>query len=294
MGRIVVVHGVGRQLDTAETLLAEVEPAVRGGVGLAVRQDPGLATAPFELVCASYGGLFRRPGTRGEPYYQAEDVELGFEAELLMEWWREAARSDPAVVSPDAAGRGAVGNLAARALTLDHVRRALHALSHSRFFAAVSDHLLIADLKQVRRYFNEPELREAARSRVSEVITPDTKVVVAHSLGSVVAYEALCALREAGPLALVTLGSPLGLGTLVFNRLQPAPDGGLGLWPGPVKAWHNVADDRDVVALVCDLSTRFGPGVQDVRVDNDAHVHRMTAYLTAVETGMAVAQGLAL
>ncbi|MEV8533438.1 antibiotic ABC transporter ATP-binding protein [Streptomyces sp. NPDC051211] len=302
MSRIVVVHGVGHQLGTAETLQADIEPALRGGVALARRRDSDLADLADladvddgDVVCAGYGDLYRQSGTRGEPYYRAEDVEPGFETELLMQWWQEAARLDPAVTPPGAEGRGALGHLATRPLGIDSVRRALDALTRSRFFAAVSDRLLISDLKQVRRYFTEPELRQAARDRVAECITPRTRVLVAHSLGSVVAYETLCTLRPVQavqPLTLVTLGSPLGLGGLVFDRLQPAPEHGRGCWPAPVKTWHNLADTGDVVALVRELAGRFGPDVQDGTVDNGAQMHSMTAYLTAAETGAAIAAGL--
>ncbi|MCX4818054.1 hypothetical protein OG601_46640 [Streptomyces sp. NBC_01239] len=305
MSRVVVVHGVGRQLDTAETLLAEVEPALRGGVGLALRRDPTLGRlTDDDIACAGYGDLYRQAGTRGEPYYRAEDVEPGFEAELLETWWREAARLDPRIPGPDTVGpdgtgsgpaaRGAVGRLAGRPLSVDRVRRALHALTRTRFFGAVSDRLLISDLKQVRRYFTEPKLREAVRARAAELITPDTRVVVGHSLGSVVAYEVLCALRpERPPLTLVTLGSPLGLAGLVFDRLQPAPQqDSTGVWPAPVKQWTNLADSGDVVALVRELAPRFGPEVLDLLVDNGSEMHSMRAYLTAVETGTAIAMGL--
>lgn len=304
MSRVVVVHGVGRQLDTAETLLAEVEPALRGGVGLAVRRDPTLGRlAEGETVCAGYGDLYRRPGTRGEPYYRAEDVEPGYETELLETWWREAARLDPRIPGPDTAPadrpgpapRGAVGHFASRPLAVDRVRRALQALTHTRFFGAVSDRLLISDLKQVRRYFTEPELRSAVRARAAELITPETRVVVGHSLGSVVAYEVLCALPPGHkPLTLVTLGSPLGLAKLVFDRLEPAPaQDGTGVWPAAVERWTNLADSSDVVALVRELAPRFGPDVLDLPVDNGAQMHSMRAYLTAVETGTAIATGLA-
>ncbi|MGW3561300.1 hypothetical protein ACWDNT_28910 [Streptomyces sp. NPDC000963] len=301
MSRVVVVHGVGRQLDTAETLLAEVEPALRGGVGLALRGDPALGTlADGDVVCAGYGDLYRKAGARGEPYYGPEDVEPGFETELLEVWWREAARLDPRVPAPDgdqagAVSRGAVGHLASRPLRADRIRRALNALTRTRFFGAVSDRLLISDLKQVRRYFTEPELRAAVRARAAELITPQTRVVVGHSLGSVVAYEVLCALPpERRPLTLVTLGSPLGLAGLVFHRLEPTPKpGGTGVWPNSVEQWTNLADNGDVVALVRELAPRFGPGVVDVPVDNGAQMHSMRAYLTAVETGRAIATGLA-
>ncbi|MFB6838957.1 hypothetical protein [Streptomyces sp. NPDC056361] len=306
MSRVVVVHGVGRQLDTAETLLTEVGPALRGGVELALRRDPALGRlADGDFVCAGYGDLYRKAGTRGEPYYRAEDVEPGFEAELLEAWWREAARLDPRIPGPvpasqdgthaGAAPRGAVGHLVSRPLAVDRIRRALNALTRTRFFGAVSDRLLVSDLKQVRRYFTEPDLRAAIRARAAELITPETRVVVGHSLGSVVAYEVLCALPpERPPLTLVTLGSPLGLAGLVFDRLEPAPKpGGTGVWPTVVDQWTNLADNGDAVALVRELAPRFGPGVVDVAVDNGAQMHSMRAYLTAVETGTAIAAGLA-
>ncbi|NIY62751.1 hypothetical protein [Streptomyces malaysiensis] len=71
---------------------------------------------------------------------------------------------------------------------------------------------LVFDLKQVSRYLLDAEVRRAARQRVMDRITADTEVVVAHSLGSVVAYEALCALPEHPVRALVT-GSVTGCAT---------------------------------------------------------------------------------
>ena len=50
---------------------------------------------------------------------------------------------------------------------------------------------------------------------------------------------------------MVTLGSPLGIPNLAFDRLDPAPTAGVGVWPCPEgAAWTNVADSADVVALV--------------------------------------------
>jgi hypothetical protein len=68
---------------------------------------------------------------------------------------------------------------------------------------------------------------------VAREIGPDTRVVAGQSLGSVVAYEALCAHAADRPVrTLVTLGSPLGIRHLVIDRRQPAPAGGVGAWPG--------------------------------------------------------------
>ena len=94
-------------------------------------------------------------------------------------------------------------------------------------------------------------------------------MIVAHSLGSVVAYEVLCAAPGPAVLSLVTLGSPLGLANLIFDRLQPEPgppgEGMRGHWPGPVLSWTNIADAGDVVAAMEDLRPLFGAAIRQIR-----------------------------
>src|SRR5207249_10502663 len=67
--------------------------------------------------------------------------------------------------------------------------------------------------------------------RSEERISPATRVVIGHSLGSIVAYEALCKHPEWQIDTFVTLGSPLGIQRLVFDALVPRPEGGHGAWP---------------------------------------------------------------
>jgi len=165
-------------------------------------------------------------------------------------------------------------------------------LSQSRFWSGVAERALIFDLKQVRRYFCEPGIREAAMTRVAAVVEPDTRVLVGHSLGSVVAYEALCAYPEWPVTTLVTLGSPLGIRHLVFSRLRPPPSNDRGNWPGGVSRWVNVVDAGDVVALVKRLASCFGERVEDHLVHNGSRAHDVSRYLTAMETGSAILTGL--
>jgi hypothetical protein len=54
----------------------------------------------------------------------------------------------------------------------------------------------------------------------------------------------------------------------------------------------NVADEGDVVALVKDLRGVFGPGVDCWIVDNGATAHDARPYLTAMQTGRAIWQGV--
>ncbi|SHM92276.1 hypothetical protein [Actinacidiphila paucisporea] len=81
-------------------------------------------------------------------------------------------------------------------------------------------------------------------------LTPDTKVVLAHSLGTVVAYEALHRLEHPLPL-LVTFGSPLGLRSIIRGRLRPQPLRS----PGHLKRWVNIADRDDFIVATLRLRT---------------------------------------
>ena len=294
--RVVCVHGIGKQLAGERSLLGEWLPALQDGL---TRAGATGVLADAEVGMAFYGDLFRPPGHSlavGNPQYRATDVEEGFETELLQAWWTAAAAAEPQVVAPDA-------DTLAR--TSGSVQAALRALSRSRFFGGLALRTLVFDLKQVRRYLTDPQLRAAARARVTGLIDADTQVVVGHSLGSVVAYEALQALRAAGPTAdpdddrghrvraLVTLGSPLGIRNLIFDRLQPPPTDGQGAWPGgPSLVWTNLADVEDVVALVKDLRPAFGVQIDGYVVHNGVHAHYARAYLTDPLTGAAISAGL--
>ncbi|CAL9593762.1 hypothetical protein [Streptomyces sp. enrichment culture] len=281
MTRVVLVHGIAQQYKGAQTLLADWCPALADGLSPA-----GVTLGPRDVAMAFYGDLFRPAGHRGpgEPELGAADVEEGLERELLLAWWRAAAETESQVAGP---------GTAARVRTPHLVQRALDALSHSSFFAGAGERLLIRDARQVSRYFTDPAIRAAVRERVLRALTDRTEVVVAHSLGSVVAYEALCAHPELPDLTLVTLGSPLAVRGLVLDRLEPAPVAGYGRWPAPVARWTNIADRGDVVALGKRLAPVFGDRVVDVLVHNGAKAHDVRPYLTAQETGRAIAAGLA-
>lgn len=283
MPLIVGVHGIAQQVKGPNSLRDAWLPSLRDGLlhaGVDLPRDD-------DLACPFYGGQFREQGTMkavGIPPYEAGDVADSWERELLETWWREAARVERKRVSaPEEPTKGR---------TPSFVQRALDALSHSRFFTGLAEHVLIFDLKQVQSYFHNQLIREAVRATVVPVLGPDTRVMIGHSLGSVVAYECLCADPEWPVQTLVTLGSPLGIRNLIFDRLQPPPHQGKGSWPGSVKHWINIADEGDIVALVKDLRTGFGDRVEDRRVHNDVQAHDIRPYLTARETGHAIASGL--
>lgn len=274
MPSVVFVHGVGQQLEGAQALHAKIAPALVDGVRLA-----GGEMLLSDVAFSFYGDLFRSQSEylSRDPWLDVQDL-TDTEVELLIAWWGRAATTDPSIVAPETEVMGRSPRLATAAV---------RALSRSRFFSGVAERLLLGNLRQVRRYLDEPVLRAEAVQRVVDAVSDETRVVVAHSLGTVVAYEALTAAHPR--VALVTLGSPLGLRHLIFDRLRPAPP---GCWPVQVTNWTNVVDAGDIVAVVEDLRPLFGDRVEQVRVHNGAHAHDARPYLTDRRTGHAIVRGL--
>ena len=190
---------------------------LRSGVALA--QGPELTDA--DIAMAFYGSLFRKKLSKGgtDPLYTAINIQDEDEVALLQAW-------SQAVAAPGTGGD------VTKARSPGSVQAALRALSKGPFFSGVAEHLMIADLKQVTRYMRDAELRAEIQACVRAAIEPDTRVVLGHSLGSVIAYEVLAASPELNVRTLVTLGSPLGIPKVIFDRLAPPPAGGMGAWPG--------------------------------------------------------------
>ncbi len=111
---------------------------------------------------------------------------------------------------------------------------------------------------EVAVYLADQAKRERARQLVADVIRKNRpKVVIAHSLGSVVAYETLWAHPDLEVDLLLTLGSPLGMRNVVFERLLPAPINGRGERPKGVRRWVNIADKDDIAAIPPALASSF-------------------------------------
>jgi hypothetical protein len=286
MSRVLLVHGIAQQYRGAESLRAAYTPALRDGVSFA-----GGSLAADAVSVAFYGDLFRPPGSRSPalPDYDASDVDDPLELALLDAWWREAARLDPSVPNPSIPDRSD----ATRGRTPNWAQRALYALCGSAYFAGVAERALIGALKQVRAYLTDRDTRVRVQSRVQNAITAQTTVLIGHSLGSVIGYEVLCGTPDLPVTTFVTLGSPLGVPKLVFDRLRPPPIAGKGAWPRSIRDWTNIADSGDVVALTKTLAPHFGNQVSDLLVHNGVKAHDVRPYLTARETGDAILAGLA-
>lgn len=278
--KVLGLHGIGQTFVGANQLKQDWLPALRDGLDEA--GGPQLADDDFDMV--AYGPLFRPEGARagGAPRIEPEELD-DWERQMLFEWWRGAAAVSPEVQPPDFEGR-------ARAPLM--VQRALRQLAKSRFFAALGpERVLLFGLRQVRRFVHDASLKKAVLERVAERVGADTRVFVAHSLGSVVAYEALCAHPQWRVDTLLTLGSPLGIRHLVFDALTPSPQNGRGVWPN-VRRWVNIADQGDIVSLEKALAPSFGP-VEDRLIYNGWSSHDVRRYLSGREAGEVIAAALA-
>jgi hypothetical protein len=97
--------------------------------------------------------------------------------------------------------------------------------------------------RDVFLYTTRSGVRDAIDDLVKQQLTDQPTVVIAHSLGSIVAYNVLRA--DPRPLRvplLLTVGCPLGI-RAVRDQLLPLK------FPKPVHRWYNAFDKRDVVAL---------------------------------------------
>jgi pimeloyl-ACP methyl ester carboxylesterase len=139
-------------------------------------------------------------------------------------------------------------------------------------------------------YFLRTEGRFRPRAAVVDHVSQclvGADIVIAHSLGSVVAYEALWKNRIEVPL-LITVGSPLAFPRIVFPKLAPPPVGGRGRRPPGVRCWANIADVGDIVATPPGGISRQFHGVDYDRQDSIARFdfHRMANYLRCRELGV--------
>ncbi|MBA2324343.1 MAG: hypothetical protein H0V92_10150, partial [Pseudonocardiales bacterium] len=155
--------------------------------------------------------------------------------------------------------------------------------------------LLVATFcREVGSYLAEPDRRHAVRDTVACTIREyQPAVVLAHSLGSVVAYETLWAHPDLRVELLLTLGSPLALPEVVYSRLDPAPIGGKGQRPPGVRRWINIADPGDFIAIPRGLPDYFDGIDADLSTPIGVfNFHKVTGYLSCATTAAAVATQL--
>lgn len=304
--QLLFIHGIG-SARTTDVELREWSTSLANGVRAAGHADlvSGLTQSwAAETRFANYSDLFHKADAQGAADDVAEEdlpLLLGLLDEMTQELARQAElvddrRSLQIITSARAQIQSAIDPDVAQAQgPLGVVRRAGNALTTllqlpglrqaSQWTSGVQ---LLPVLSQVGRYLARKEPDDAGlgldariRERVLSGLDPSRPlIVISHSLGTVVAYEALHAYR--GPVPLwITLGSPLAMGALVLQRLAPRPPH----TPGGVERWLNFWDRDDIVVARPRLERWMKPNASGVvpvteRADtNGLWTHTATKYL---------------
>ena len=248
-------------------------------------RTPDLESAPV-AVAAKH--------TRDDLILEAAD-ELGFRPS------RRLARTDPElvdrIVTAERNQAEGVESGWSDLLKPRIVREALRFLAEK---TGTSEFIIQQFLRDVAYYLEDDAVRAAVQKEVSTTVDRIVAdghrdlVVVAHSLGSVVAYDTCSDLPTIRVRLLVTAGSPLGY-PIVRRNLRGGPEGvdarpvpavldPFPAAPGRERVWWlNAYDVLDVVALVHPLASRFSGGderIRDERTFNPTAPHSMTDYLS--------------
>lgn len=215
MATIVLVHGIAQEQESADTLERDWIPALTGGVRNA--GYPDLADrisrqgSPYQVIdvrMAFYGGLFLKPGLQGDEADALTGAEATLADALATEWLERAATqssrpNEKATAARELAYvRHEIGREEAGIGRLK--RHAVNGLVKLRWFApfgmGLTSRFVYKALGQVTRYLSDEAIRSAAQQSVLDLIGPDTKIIIGHSLGSVVAYETIQRLQQPIPL----------------------------------------------------------------------------------------------
>ncbi|MFD1151353.1 serine peptidase [Saccharothrix hoggarensis] len=266
MTSVLGVHGIGNYKYFRRGGSAEEAAAL-----LAEDWRKALRRAHVDLDVAYYAHHLHR-GTAQGPQDDPATLEPGAQ-ELLLDWTGLLRRGSSVPQGP----RTVRARQAADWIT--------------RNFGPAARLFAIAFCREVHTYLSRPDSprRDAVRRTVADAIARRRpNVVVAHSLGSVVAYETLWAHQNHDVDLLVTIGSPLAMPGVVAPRLHPAATA--GGTPPRVRRWVNVADVGDLVAIPRTGLRDHFPGVErDVTVTiGEWDFHTATGYLRNPEVAALV------
>ena len=175
---------------------------------------------------------------------------------------------------------------------IDHVEEATG-------ITLVDDLILEHRFDDLWHYHVEQSFARQVRARLIERLRAFRDhhiLLVAHSMGSVIAYDVLRLLEREDPSLhvahLITAGSPLGLAKV---KLKFEAEHETLRVPNNISAWTNLADGEDVVAIMGALDADFKPSDTGVRIvdrrvvnayrrpDGEPNHHKSYGYLRVPE-----------
>ncbi|MEU4116475.1 hypothetical protein AB0F71_18520 [Kitasatospora sp. NPDC028055] len=255
--QIVGVHGIRQGTGATTAGLSSSWQATVDGV---------LATVPPEaprvaVTVPSYQAVFPRTLTRflrlGAPETDSfsQDGPIGeeeeaFILEALAAYAPSALEDDPSEAGMTLGGSSLTPRIVSRVQAVD---RKVGKGVTNRFLWLV---------REAYTYLRHEETADAVRAEVAKVLAhTGARMVIAHSLGSVVAYDLLSRGEAPGVAALVTCGSPL---SWLIGRKGLHPGGEPLTVPAGVE-WTNLYASKDFVTGCAGLS-RLAAGIADIEV----------------------------
>ncbi|MFE7132401.1 hypothetical protein ACFVIM_16240 [Streptomyces sp. NPDC057638] len=280
--QIAGVHGIRQGASaTTESLSMRWQTTVDAAVA---GSRHAAAAGPVRLTVPSYQGVYPQTATRyfrlgpheadGASVPSVDEEEEGFILDAL------AAYSPAAVAAEDDAPTA--GHALGESRFTPRIRRRAHAVDRVTG-KGVTDRLLWL-VREAHGYLRQEETATALRSGIRDALTATgARMVIAHSLGSVILYDMLS--RGEVPLAddggtgvttVVTCGSPLSW--LCVRKGVHRPGAPLSV-PAGVE-WTNLHSPNDVVNKGAGLS-HLAVGVTDVVAHNGgvARAHDVHRYL---------------
>jgi hypothetical protein len=277
--KLIFIHGRSQQGKDPVKLQQNWEETWEEGLAKAGLKRPDNVTVSFpfygdlldEMVKKVNAPLDENIATKGD---QPDPGELAFRYELLTEMQNEVGISDAEVQALIPAGvpqeKGPLN------------WRWVHAILKTLDRTPLRDKLLDEFTRDVFVYLGFPNVTKAIDNVVLPELPQGTCVVVAHSLGTVVGYNALSkAAATTKVTRYITLGSPLGIRAIKNKLRSPLA------MPPCTASWFNARDPDDVVPLFPLDADHFDiapPIVNKNDVDNKTdNQHGIAGYLNDPE-----------
>lgn len=269
------VHGIGQRGKSSATLTHQWNTALASGFVSA-----GFGQFDMHVTVPYLSPLLTRTDPRGQlgagPLEEENDdltpAEVEFIENALLTLFAEVDDCE-------------VDKLAASGLTLASLpafptQRGLKLLAALDGRWRGGGALAVKMLREVNSYLASPEIALRVRQLV-QCVAADSTVVLAHSLGSIIAFDMLR--RGCLPRVkyFVTLGSPLAWPT-IRHRLQDVPDCQLPDLQAPlsgIDSWTNFLDTRDPVTAGLPLGKIWSQATDTSVTNPNGDVHGATGYL---------------
>lgn len=245
MGNIIIgVHGLSNK-PAKEVLKQGWENAMLEGL----KKNLGISVASLNFISVYWAdAMYEQPDPNPDLYHPANSGEI----KRYKDGWLDIVRAK-------------ASNIFAGKVMDD--------LKNMFGMGKVAEAVLKIKLEDLYKYYSDDQKQKELRTRLKEQIVNNKDhriMLVAHSMGSIIAYDVLRILGKEDPAIsidhFVTIGSPLGIPHVKY---QIAKENSLVRTPSIVKKWSNFADKRDPVAIDTHLADDYEPNSSGVKVSDD-------------------------